>query len=171
MVAAAGRNRKNAVQSKIMNALDWEPASEILHCCNGFQPVYSTAAAFLFVCFLFSGRRCITAKLSKLLKLKWQQKSWIGNRKLNNFYNSSTCWCTKSIWDADFRLLPWWNPSAMWVSASLFFIVVVVVVEEVSKCCCDILNTQFFHEERAKEAMFCWGLDVLSVVPKQVLGR
>lgn len=114
VVAAAGRNRKNVVvQSKIMSALDWEPASETLHCCYGFQPFYSTAAAFLFL--PVSGRRCITAKLSKVLKLKWQQKSRTGNRKLNNFYNSSMCWCTKSIWAADFRHVSWWNIFGIWV--------------------------------------------------------
>lgn len=119
VVAAAGRNRKIVVvQSRIMNALDWEPASEILHCCYGFQHFYSTVAAFLFL--LVSGRRCITAKLSKLLKLKGQQKSRTGNRKLNNFYYSSTCWGTKNIWAADFRLLPWWNPSGTWIIGEVF---------------------------------------------------
>lgn len=37
-VATAGRNKKNVVvQKEIMNALDWETASEAVYCCFGFQ--------------------------------------------------------------------------------------------------------------------------------------
>lgn len=143
VVAAAGRNRKNLiVQNKIMNALDWETTSEILHCWCSFQRFY--AAAFLFL--LVSCWRCIRAKLSKLLKSKRQQ-----SKPGNNLTTTTTAPCVDARWASELLFQPLWNLSRMWIFAVIIFF----CQGQSLNASGGVLNTQSFHEERAKGAVFC----------------